>query len=375
LDVTSAAGTHLSTSLKDLQKLGVDAVNAHGFDSVTLELGSAGVLSATGLPLIGDNNLDNSLSLDERNALDVTLDLGANSAQSVESLQKALHDSGFDHFAIDTSNLNANGHYLDVLSLINNGLDLTLKVDTSKSLVAGVAHNNLSDIIDVIDGGLDLLSATHITAGETWGTLLQTLHDAGLGRIEVESSANLHIADDLSAALYESGMLHALPESHIEIDVAAGVKLLNTSLKAMADMGVDQVNAASNVYVDLGIKAADLTDMHDLFAAFGLDKADAPAHDLFAAKGAGLEMDKATATNLGFDGTTINHAVVDDLVAKLSKLGITQIDVVDPTAHTVADVYNITPQTTVHVDITVLGSDASAVAHIFDTDILHKQVK
>ena len=342
---------------------------------MTLELGSVGVLSAQGLPLFGDSNLDNLLTLNEDKALDVTLELGSTSPQSIQSLQKALSDSGIDHLAIDSSSLSANSNYLDVLSLINNGLDLTLKVDNTTSLVAGAAHNNLSNIIDIIDGGLDLLSATHITAGETWGTLLQTLHDAGLGRIEVERTANLHIADDLSAALYESGMLRALPEAHIEIDVAAGIKVLNTSLSAMAALGVDQVNASSKVYVDLGINAADLTDMHDLFAAFGLDQPNAPAHDLFAGKGAGLVVDKTTASNWGFDGNTINHSVVDDLVAKLSKLGITQIDVVDATAHTVADVYNITPQTPVHVDIQVLGSDASAIAHIFDTDILHKQVK
>ena len=44
---TAASGTHLSNSLKDLNKLGVDAIMVTRRDQINLELGS-GPLSATG---------------------------------------------------------------------------------------------------------------------------------------------------------------------------------------------------------------------------------------------------------------------------------------------------------------------------------------
>ena len=51
----SAQGTQLSTSLKDLQKLGVDTVLLSGSDSLTVNLGAGEEgLSGSGIPLFGD---------------------------------------------------------------------------------------------------------------------------------------------------------------------------------------------------------------------------------------------------------------------------------------------------------------------------------
>ena len=57
LSASNAEGTHLSTSLKELQKLGVDAVLLSGANSLTVDLGASGTgvldgaLSGGGLPL------------------------------------------------------------------------------------------------------------------------------------------------------------------------------------------------------------------------------------------------------------------------------------------------------------------------------------
>ena len=83
-DLSAAGqGTHLTTSLKDLQKLGVDAVaisgdadgNAATVNSINLDLGSGGALSAGGLPVFGNTDGFAGLTVPEDNALNVTLNV------------------------------------------------------------------------------------------------------------------------------------------------------------------------------------------------------------------------------------------------------------------------------------------------------------
>ena len=84
-------------------------------------------------------------------------------------------------------------------------------------------------------------------------------------------------------------------------------------------------------------------------------------------------LDKDTADNIGLGAAGGISSTVLDLMGKLSKLGITQIDVVDPTANIVTHEYNIVPQTPVEVAIHTLGGEID-MTHLFDTDILHKKV-
>ena len=243
---------------------------------------------------------------------------------------------------------------------------------------AGLSDN--AALNDLLHNGMDLFSQTHLGQGQTWGSLIGTLNDAGLGNVEIESNANVHIGDDLSAALYESGMLHALPDASIEIDVAANTKLLSTSLKAMADLGVDKGHADDKVFVKLGVAEGELTGMHDLFSAFGLDTLAMAEHKLFdnQGKGAGLVLDQQSAQNLGItaDHLSAGHfseAKVADLVDQLSKLGITEVDVVN---NTTTQVFHIEATTVVAQTLPtfqVLGSD-HADGHIFDLDIKNKPV-
>ena len=272
-------------------------------------------------------------------------------------MSSALQDAGSIHLDVFDSQLNIDA---DLLSRLDS-------VDWSSN-----AGTDLNDVLNMVAGGVDVLADVRLDPQATWGDLIDTLQDAGLGNVALEATAKVHISDDLSAALYESGMLHALPDAAIAIDAGAN-KVLNTSLKAMADLGVDSVNTDHKVYVELGLKPEDahnLADLGDLFSAFGLDNA-APDTHLFT-KGAGLVVDQATFDHF----SSMDAASVQALLGDLSKLGFTEVDVMG--ASQVSAVYDIkvTAQTPVLSQVAIIGTDAiNDLAHVFDPDILNKPVK
>jgi hypothetical protein len=361
-DGVHASGTHLSASLKDLHKLGVD---------------------------IGGQSINN-LGVD-------TLGIsGIANLQDLSALTHTLKDAGIDHLGLRTTELVAAGKdtslfkALENSDWIKNGVDVTLQVDdkTLPATHAPTDFSNVSALNELVHNGLDLLDKTHLAQNETWGSLIKTLHEAGLGDVNIQSGAgNVHINDDLSAALYESGMLQAVPDARIEIDAVGNSKLLETSLKAMADLGVDKVHSSDKVFVKLGVSQTELSSIHDLFSAFGLDSNAKVDHSLFDnnGKGAGLVMDQKTAQTFGITGDQVDEAKVTDLVHQLSKLGITELDVVhvspDGLANT-TDVFHIDPaavsapvaQTPVLTKVEVLGA-SDDVSHAFDLDVLHKNIK
>jgi hypothetical protein len=318
--------------------------------------------------------------------------------QDLNGLTASLKEVGIGHLGLHSDDFLVDGqasallHAFEKGDWIQNGVDITLEIDAHaantpvSAIDAGLSNN--AALNDLLHSGLDILSQTHLGQDQTWGSLIGTLQDAGLGNVEIESKANVHIGDDLSAALYESGMLHALPDAHVEIDVAANTKLLSTSLKAMADLGVDKVHAEDKVFVKLGVAEGELAGMHDLFSAFGLDtpatstsSAAATDHKLFdnGGKGAGLVLDQQSANTLGIsaDHLTAGHfseAKVSNLVDQLSKLGITEVDVVNNNTTQVfhIETTGVVAQTPVPT-VQVLGSD-HADGHIFDLDIKNKPI-
>jgi hypothetical protein len=249
---------------------------------------------------------------------------------------------------------------------VTHGIDFSLQVDAPAVAAPAPAPQDLGGILNMVQDGVDLLNVG-LSDDATLGELIHTLQDAGLGNVAIESKASVSISDDLSAALYEAGMLHALPDASIEIDAGAN-KVLNTSLKAMADLGVDSIiSTQDKLYVELGLKPEDvhsLADLHSLFAAFGTDTAK-PTHLFADGQSAGLVVDHTTFNNLGEAGV---HA----LVGELTKLGFTELDVVD--GHQVDHVFNITPQTPVDVTVELLGTVQNDLG-VFDPDILHKPTK
>jgi hypothetical protein len=372
IDGIHASGTHLQSTLKDLQKLGVDSATRHTINNLGID-----ALSLSGITELQDLS-------------DLTSQLKAHGIDNLGLRSSELFDANGDETALFKA--------FETQDWINNGVKVALEVDNSSatapdpSLAASTTEPILTDnaaINEFIQHGMDVLNngGVNLGEGENWGSLIETLSDSGLGRIEIEKTANVHIGDDLSAALYESGMLHALPDANIEIDVAASTKLLSTTLKAMADLGVDKVHASDMVYVKLGVSGEELSSIHDLFSAFGLDSSTSADHKIFENK-AGLVLDDKTAQTLGFtsgvDGS-VDEAKVTDLVHQLTKLGITEVDVVHTggTSTNNMDVFHLNTtdvsappvaQTPIHTTVEVLGvgNDAS---HVFDQDILNKNIK
>ena len=359
-------GTQFNNSLKHIQSLGVDAagheINNLGIDTVNI----SGIGNVTDL-----NELTSTLN-----------------ASGISHL--GIHSSDFETTGTNNSSVNdvIGSHLLKAFEdpdWVTNGVDIKLEIDDRQAsanefLTNAKQSDNLA-LNKIVQHGIDLLphEGTQLSNDATWHDLVDVLKSSGLGDVEVESNANLHIGDELSAALYESGMLHALPDANIEIDVAANTKLLSTSLKAMADLGVDKVNySAEKVFVKLGVTENELSGIHDLFSAFGLDNAGKTPQDqkIFANK-AGLVLDQTSAEALGFKYSDVglpdaaDEAKVTGLMQQLSKLGITEVDVVGTNSAEV-HVYSISEgtvaQTSTTTTVELLGT-SNVHEDIFDQEI------
>ena len=356
-------GTQFNNSLKHIQSLGVDAagheINNLGIDTVNI----SGIGNVTDL-----NELTSTLN-----------------ASGISHL--GIHSSDFETTGTNNSSVNdvIGSHLLKAFEdpdWVTNGVDIKLEIDDSQAsanefLTNAKQSDNLA-LNKIVQHGVDLLPP-QLSNDATWRDLIDVLKSSGLGDVKVESNANLHIGDELSAALYESGMLHALPDANIEIDVRADTRLLSTSLKAMADLGVDKVNySAEKVFVKLGVTENELSGIHDLFSAFGLDNAGKTPQDqkIFANK-AGLVLDQTSAEALGFKYSDVglpdaaDEAKVTDLMQQLSKLGITEVDVVGTNSADV-HVYSISEgtvaQTSTTTTVELLGT-SNVHEDIFDHEI------
>nr|WP_315226297.1 Ig-like domain-containing protein [uncultured Limnohabitans sp.] len=323
MDVTAAQGTHLNTSMADLHKLGVDTLTITDGEHIT-DLGvMANSLTSHGIAHLGLSSSDMANS---------TVTAGSTLAQKVGTFDWA-----------------------------HSGIDFALDVDS-----------NVSSLVAMLENGVDVFNGQALSNTAKWGDLMGALHQSGLGSINLQNtattsaaSANVVVSDELTGALYDAGMLHALPNANITLDVGTN-KVLQTSLKAMLDLGVDKVQTDHKVYVDLGLDSATAHDMQGLFASFNYDTS-VPADGLFGGKAAGLVVDQATFNTMGASD-------VHTLVQQLSKLGITEIDVLNDSVVTHA--YQITAQTQVLSQVDILGtSTAGTDLAVFDTDILHKTIK
>lgn len=319
VDLT-AQGTHMATDLSNLHKLGVDAVHAAaGITHLSLDVGHGPSLAAAGSMPVFDSALDVSLNI---------------------------------HNQTDFAAL----AHVDLASLHIDNLDF---------VSAGTLDSYLVDGLSVLNHG------TNLAADANYGDLLQVLTDAGVHDVRLvdRSAGNVTVSDDLTAALYEAGMLDALPSTNVTITAALNSDLgdaavLETSLKAMAELGVDAVtttSAVQKIYVELGANA----DIADLISGFTAGS-DLSTDGLFGNKDAGLVIDQDTFDTLGQDDIT-------ELLQQLSDLGFTEIDVLDS-----AKSYSINtsvPQAPVLSTPVTLGTDeVAALQDVFDTDIKDKQV-
>ena len=305
----NAQGTHLSTSLKDLQKLGVDNVvladsTVH---SLTLDLGTGTALSATGLPLFGDTDKSGQLSAAEDLALDVTLAVASQSdLQSLQGVAGALVAAGIDHLAVDQSQLGDLASDAAVSALINAGLNFDVRVDGT----VAAAQARLEVVADILKDGADLLPDS--LAGVDLAAMTNTLKASGIHSIDLQATASVTIGDGLAAALHAAGLLTALPLAEVWLDTSAAQ--LQTSLKAMADLGVDKVTSTSDVVVELGTD--DLGELSTLLQSFVKEDGTAATKSLF---------NHLAQLDVGIVDEAVLDQALSDVALQLHDLGISKV--------------------------------------------------
>ena len=301
LEVTDG---NIDQTLENLQDLGVDAIEISGgtitagVEHVSIELGDLSSLELRGMPnfILGDAAIDAGAT-----SLEVTLNMTAEQKAVVANnhlLMDALKDSGVSIFDpdysydpskpisdwMDLSDTAAIYNYTNVKSLIgiNGGsgpsdvtaFDLALANDFRAEQNDYRLNQNQRDLMV---RGVELLS--RYTTADKMGDLITALTASGVSDMVVHSG-NVQISDGLAAALVDAGMLQALPAANLVIDATSltvtnytdnlqnfAAVHLDTSLKSMADLGVNGIQVAqgvNKVYIDLGLPVNDPHIMADI---------------------------------------------------------------------------------------------------------------
>ena len=351
LDI-NAQGTHLSTSLEDLQKLGVDDVHLsggyvdfNGVHHINIDFGSSSL--NTFIPkFTSDYGAQLDLGLVVSNTTELTLALN-DSVQLVEA-------------GITSIDLNISETYWNqYLNLIPNAYP------TINLLVDGPLTNGFTDINSQLCG-VDLLSK--YTSSDNYGNLLNSLQDSGVTNVLVENG-NVHLSDDLASALISAGLLQAFPQSNLSImyDATVGYNAkfgdyLSTSLKDLASLNVDQVdlsNATSNtLYIDSGSLATGETGLAELKSLLeSLDPSN-PTQSLFSTDPQSEAMSKVLVISNDIYTAMSTSAETTSIVDDLSKLGITKIDVLAANSTDSASVVIPVSNSTSIVTVNLIGQDS-----------------
>ena len=352
-----AHSTHLSNSLKDLQKLHIDTVSlAAGSDAAmqnTIHLnlytstnpGTMADVLVGGLP---DFTHSADVTLDLLNTTDISQSgdntlVGDLARLEDSALVNSLVDHGIDHLAIhEALNVTAGSDWMQ-LDSINTVHQLNTKLSFELDVAGGTGTS--------VAGSVSLDNAIHnefITTGHVapsnFDDLIKALSESGVNDFVIEKG-NVEITDGLASALVDSGMIHALPGANLILDATADVAKVNstdtdsyarlsTSLKSMADLGVDEVVAgkANKVYVDLGLPVDDANAMNDIHALLkALDPANAAKAIALDADGIPLGVSMIMSDEMMQNISSHGGFSVEDL-QHLQHLGVTEIAVLATTA-------------------------------------------
>jgi hypothetical protein len=272
----SAGATQLSTSLKDLQKLNIDAVeftSALGIEmlsgNVGLELGSGFALNEivakpdlfkADLNVTLQTRLDDEALPDVDDALDLISVLTSAGIDTL-GLRETLSDS-VDWFDFDKtkalSALSADGKQI--------GFEVGVVGSTGAAPSANFNASLKKAFSDEFTTGIDFFDG--VTTTTSYGQLIEALVQSGVTDFVVESG-NVAITDSLASAMVESGMLQALPAANLIIDATAKTMVLAdktiishlfTDFKSLAALDVDGIkvaNGVSKLYIDLGLPTND----------------------------------------------------------------------------------------------------------------------
>lgn len=285
LDVSQAAGTHLSTSLTDLQKLGVDAVTVSGqamtIGSLSVDLSAGDHLSTGGLPLFGDANRDGTLAADEEAALNVTLNIDAEQINDVIAHATQLRSAGIDQININGGKLSLDFNQASMMLgadyqfsakddlRFTAATDVTLAVAANETNHAAYQAHNLHSLgvdhvhlasgfitdagaHDMVAAGLDFIANDGITldinqaAGTHLSTSLTDLQKLGVnsvtlsgeaatvGSITIDLGNNVNLSDSSVSSSLVRGKREAIPDNDIS-------PLLGNHAEKLVHNGIDML--------------------------------------------------------------------------------------------------------------------------------------
>ena len=299
-----SAGTHLSTSLKGLHDLNVNSIAvATGVSHIELYAGDLHNLQATDIPSF--------VTAQTNAAVDVTLKVDISEASEVSRLAAALATAGVDHIQF------------------NQPLS-SLTTDQQAALNQSLTANHLTATFDGTFTGAnavaEVASGATLTAADT-ALAQSSIYRDLLTSFETSSDTHGHggvlqLADGATASLAEAGMLRAYTAETLVVDGRTSGDHLLTTLKDIADIGVDSVKLAAQtssapVYIDLGVHAA--SDIQTLFQNLDLDGHATGTGSIFSGNQAVALVLDADAAN------ALSHT--DGALSHLASLGFTEVDV------------------------------------------------
>jgi hypothetical protein len=170
-----------------------------------------------------------------------------------------------------------------------------------------------------VNNGVDLL-ADMLDPHSSMGDLVSALRTSGIHSIDIDKPASVVIGDELASALHDAGMLEAMPDAAVQIDAGDAVRL-QTSLKAMAELGVDDVKSLGAVVVDFG--SANIHELSDLLGHFVSDSDPSATKTIFS-HGAELDMHFSSADQVQTLQELLQDAT-NGVADKLAGLGVTSV--------------------------------------------------
>jgi hypothetical protein len=263
MDVNDAQSTHLSTSLKDLQKLGVDAVaisgdldgNAATTNSLSIDMGSEGAagINFNALPTFGDTSKDGTISTAEDNALNVTLDA---QFSDLAGLTLGTNESKLASAGIDDISLSLTTEQ-QLVSLLQNGSANNLQIDQLQAANLGVDIDFGSgqvgiEALSVSATNQITLDANPETTGTHLSTSLKDLQKLGVDAVAISGMEDVTI--DLGSG---SGFQLDADGKFLQFTGANGAPLSSDVDITLQTTGLDQVLQASQLANTAGINLSD----------------------------------------------------------------------------------------------------------------------
>ena len=242
VDHAHAAGTHLNTSLADLQHLGVDFVHTPaGTDTVVLDASTGPIPSLTALPVFDSEDHVKLVTRDSQVADMATFIENYNTSVGInphiDELSVVLRDAL-------GSELGGSG----VLTPAFGGMGVELDVANNT-----IPEITLGMILEAADGSADPLATL------TGATLRNALQAAGID-IHIDDISTFRVADTDLKPLLDAGLISADGGAEVRVTNADGT--LDVTLAQLAAIGADQVQVTGgSVTLDAGVTFTDATGL------------------------------------------------------------------------------------------------------------------